>query len=69
MKRLKYFLIFLLPITVGIAFESEGLFSFIPLFVFFGLIPLLELLIPKSWNTDEASETDLSQPDSFYNLL
>ena len=69
MKRLKYFLIFLLPITVGIAFESEGLFSFIPLFVFFGLVPLLELLIPKSWNTDEASETDLSQPDSFYNLL
>ena len=69
MKRLKYFLIFLLPITVGIAFESEGLFSFIPLFVFFGLVPLLELLIPKSWNTDDASETDLSQPDSFYNLL
>ena len=69
MKRLKYFLIFLLPITVGIAFESEGLFSFIPLLVFFGLVPLLELLIPKSWNTDEASETDLSQPDSFYNLL
>jgi alkane 1-monooxygenase len=69
MKRLKYFLIFLLPITVGIAFESEGLFSFIPLVVFFGLVPLLELLIPKSWNTDEASETDLAKPDLYYNLL
>jgi alkane 1-monooxygenase len=69
MKRLKYFLIFLLPITVGIAFESEGLLSFMPLFVFFGLVPLLELLIPKSWNTDEASETDLSNPNLFYDLL
>jgi alkane 1-monooxygenase len=69
MKRLKYFLIFLLPTTVAIAFESEGVLSFLPLFVFFALVPLLELLIPKRWNTDEASETDLSNPDLFYNLL
>jgi alkane 1-monooxygenase len=69
MKRLKYFLIFLLPVTVGMAFESKGLYSYLPLFVFFVLVPLLELLIPKVWNTDEASETDLAKPDLFYNFL
>lgn len=69
MRRLKYFLIFLLPVTVGFAFESEGIQTYLPLFVFFALVPLLELLIPKSWNTDEATETDLSNPDLFYNLL
>jgi alkane 1-monooxygenase len=65
-KRLKYFLIFLLPVTVGIAFESEGVQTYLPLFVFFVLVPLLELLIPKGWNTDEASETDLSNPGLYY---
>jgi alkane 1-monooxygenase len=69
MKRLKYFLIFLLPTTVAVAFESEGVLSFLPLFVFFALVPLLELLLPKSWNTDAATETDLAQPNLFYNLL
>jgi alkane 1-monooxygenase len=69
MKRLKYFLIFLLPVTVGMAFESKGLYSYLPLFVFFVLVPLLELLIPKVWNTDEASEKDLAKPDLFYNFL
>jgi alkane 1-monooxygenase len=69
MKRLKYFLIFLLPITVGIAFDAKGSLSFLPLIIFFVLVPFLELLIPKAWNTDEASETDLSKPHLFYNLL
>jgi alkane 1-monooxygenase len=69
MKRLKYFLIFLLPSTVAFAFESEGLWTYLPLFVFFALVPLFELLIPKRWNTDEASETDLSNPDLYYQLL
>lgn len=69
MKRLKYLLIFLLPTTVAIAFESEGVLSFLPLFVFFALVPLLELLIPKRWNTDAATETDLAQPNLIYNLL
>lgn len=69
MRRLKYFLIFLLPITVAYAFEVRGILTFLPLFVFFALVPLLELLIPNGWNTDEASETDLSNPDLFYNLL
>jgi alkane 1-monooxygenase len=69
MKRLKYFLIFLLPVTVTIAFSSKGMLSFLPLFVFFALVPLLELLIPKHWNTDAATETDLSSPDLYYNLL
>jgi fatty-acid desaturase len=34
MRRLKYFLIFLLPITVAYAFEVRGILTFLPLFVF-----------------------------------
>lgn len=44
MKGLKYLTILLLPITVYISFTSKGWLTFLPLIVFFGFVPALELL-------------------------
>lgn len=46
MKRLKYLFVYTIPITVFIAFNFNGIWTFLPLLVFFGLVPLLELLLP-----------------------
>jgi alkane 1-monooxygenase len=39
MKSLKYLLVFSLPITVSIAFRSEGWLSYLPVYIFFILVP------------------------------
>jgi alkane 1-monooxygenase len=69
MKKLKYLLVFSVPLTVYISFVSTGLLSYLPAFIFFGVIPFLELIIPKKWNQHEASEEILQQNSGFYNAL
>ncbi|PWL32575.1 MAG: alkane 1-monooxygenase [Fluviicola sp. XM-24bin1] len=46
MHRLKYLLVFTLPLTVVVAFEMEGLWTFFPMLIFFCVVPILELFIP-----------------------
>lgn len=63
MKRVKYFSVYLLPLTVFVSFHGEGVTSFFPLFVFFVFVPLLEVLIkPDHSNFDE--ETSLVEKNS-----
>lgn len=69
MKKLKYLLVFSVPATVYISFQSEGILCFLPAFVFFGLVPFLELVLPKKWNQHTASEQLLHHHQAFYNLL
>lgn len=45
MKRLKYLFVYTIPITVLVAFNFEGIWTFFPLIVFFGFVPLLELMV------------------------
>ncbi|KPM32260.1 alkane 1-monooxygenase [Croceitalea dokdonensis DOKDO 023] len=45
-QRLKYMFVYTIPLTVLFAFNLEGYWTFITLVVFFGLVPLLELLLP-----------------------
>lgn len=69
MKKLKYLSILALPLTVFISFNSSGIFTFIPVIVFFGLVPLLELALkPDGRNLDE-NERLLAVEDPFYNWL
>lgn len=46
MKRLKYLFVYTIPVTVFIAFNLEGMWTFFTILVFFGLVPLLELMVP-----------------------
>jgi alkane 1-monooxygenase len=69
MRKLKYLTIYLLPLTVAISFTGEGLLTFLPLVVFFILIPLAELLLkPDARNLDE-KERELAANDPFYDWL
>ncbi len=57
MKSLKYLSIILLPITVYISFTNTGWMTFIPLIVFFGFVPALELLFrPQKENFSKEQE-------------
>lgn len=53
MRASKYFLVFTLPLVVAYSFQLDGVFTFLPIFVFFGGLPLLELFTkPDTRNFD-----------------
>lgn len=57
MKSLKYLSILILPITVYISFTSTGFITYLPLIVFFGFVPSLELLFkPTKENFSKEQE-------------
>ncbi|MFK5890209.1 MAG: alkane 1-monooxygenase [Flavobacteriaceae bacterium] len=69
MKRLKYLLVYLLPLSVYISFTSKGLLTFTPLFLFFVLVPLIELLIPAD-SSNFTKEVAAKEKDKvFYSLI
>ncbi|NNC82781.1 MAG: alkane 1-monooxygenase [Flavobacteriales bacterium] len=69
MRKLKYLTVFSLPITVLISFYSYGVLSFLPLILFFGLVPLVELFIrPDARNLDQREQV-LAEKDRFYDYL
>ena len=69
MRRIKYFLVYLLPVTVFIAFHLNGVASFLPVLVFFVLVPFIELFLkPDKDNFD--SETALMEKNkSIYDWI
>ncbi|MDP2541645.1 alkane 1-monooxygenase [Tenacibaculum discolor] len=57
MKALKFLTILILPITVYISFTNMGWLTLLPLVVFFGFVPLLELLFnPDKQNLNKEQE-------------
>ena len=59
MQRLKYFFVYLLPISVYFSFNTTGIGTFLPVILFFVLIPLLELFIkPDAANMDKKTAYD-----------
>ena len=57
--RLKYLFVYTIPVTVWISFHSEGWLTYLPLITYFGLVPLLELLVkPDNSNWDKRREED-----------
>jgi alkane 1-monooxygenase len=69
MKKLKYLSILALPLTVFVSFNSSGVLTFLPVFVFFGLVPLLEMAFqPDAKNLDER-ERELAANDKYFDFL
>ncbi|MFM7643633.1 MAG: alkane 1-monooxygenase [Sphingomonadales bacterium] len=69
MKRLKYLLVFTLPLTVGISFGTEGWLSYLPVYIFFVVVPFLELVFPSHWQRNEATEIELNSASKYYDYL
>jgi alkane 1-monooxygenase len=69
MQKVKYLTVFLLPCTVLIAFTQNGWLTFVPLIVFFGLVPLLEGFLPPNHYNLSDKERVLAEEDRFYDGL
>lgn len=53
-NRLKYFFVYLLPLSVYASFNTTGILTFLPMILFFGFVPLLELTLkPDAGNMDK----------------
>jgi alkane 1-monooxygenase len=69
MKRLKYLSILLLPITVYVSFTSKGWLTFLPIIVFFGLVPALELFFNPDKNNFTKEEEQVEKQQKIYTYI
>ena len=69
MKRLKYLIVFLLPLTVYLAFTNVGWWTFLPILVYFGFVPVLELLLKPDKINFDSEEEEKAKKDPFYDLI
>ncbi len=69
MKRLKYLFVYTIPITVLIAFNLEGIWTFLTFIVFFGLVPLLELMVPPDRANMDKKLADDEKNQKIYDYI
>ena len=69
MKRFKYLLVYLLPLSVYFSFTSKGFLSFTPLFLFFVLVPLIELFIPADSTNFTQEMAAKEKNNKFYSII
>ena len=69
MKKLKYFSVFLLPISTWISFNFSGIWTFLPLIIFFILVPLIELFLNPNTKNLDVHEKELIEKDRFYDWI
>ena len=69
MKRLKYLLVYLLPVTVYISFSSQGIITFLPVFLFFGIVPILELFFKADSENFDKETAKLEKENKLYSWI
>jgi len=69
LKRIKYFLVYLLPISVYVSFTSKGLMTFLPVFLFFGFTPLLELFFKADSKNFDKETAQLEKENKLYSWI
>jgi len=69
MKRLKYLIVFLLPITVLLAFTNTGWLTFLPIIVYFGLVPIIELLLKPDKSNLNKAQIEKAKSDLYYDWI
>lgn len=69
MKRIKYLSILLLPITVYISFTSIGWLTFLPVIVFFGFVPSLELFFSPDRENFSKEEEQVEKEQKIYSYI
>ncbi len=62
MKKWNYVLVYTLPLVVIISFNSHGVYTYLPILLFFGLLPLVELMLsPNAKNSPKIKERNESR--------
>ena len=57
LERIKYLLVYTLPIAVYYSFNTIGIYTYAPLFIYFGLVPGIELFFkPRNVNFSKTEE-------------
>jgi alkane 1-monooxygenase len=69
MRKFKYLSVLLLPFTVYFSFQATGWVTFFPLVLFFGILPLIELMLPVNDKNMDEAERKLAEEDPFYDWL
>jgi len=69
MRKFKYLSVLLLPFTVYFSFQATGWVTFFPLVLFFGILPLFELMLPVNDKNMDEAEKKLAEKDPFYDWL
>jgi len=69
LKRLKYFLVYIIPVLVYISFTSQGILTYLPILILFGLVPILEFFF-KADNTNFDKETaKFEKENKLYDII
>lgn len=69
MKSFKYLSIFILPITVFLAFTNKDWSTFLPIITFFGLVPLIELFFKPNKENFSKEEEKYQKENKIYTLI
>ena len=66
---LKYLLVYTLPISVIFSFNSRGWLTFMPLFIYFGLLPLIELILKPDARNLEKEVASVVKNQKIYDYI
>jgi alkane 1-monooxygenase len=69
MKSLKYLSVLLLPLTVYISFTQIGWYTYLPLIVFFGLVPLFEFLFKPTKGNFSKDQEKVEKENRLYTYI
>jgi len=69
MKALKYLLVFTIPLTVSISFNSSGWITFLPLFYVFGIIPLSDFLVKANGENFDKEQEEIEKNNKLYTYI
>ena len=69
MKALKFLAILILPVTVYISFTNTGWLTLLPLLIFFGLVPLLELLFNPDKENLSTEQEEREKENKLYTYI
>ncbi|MFV0248414.1 MAG: alkane 1-monooxygenase [Tenacibaculum sp.] len=69
MKALKYLTFLLLPITVYVSFTQKGWLTYLPVFIFFVVVPLAEFLFPPDKKNFSPEQEEIEKKNKLYTLI
>ena len=69
MQRLKYLLVYILPLSTLYVFNSTGWYTFLPMLIFFVIVPSLELFLPVDAANFEEKIADDKKNESIYDWM
>lgn len=68
-RALKYGLVFVLPVSVMFAFYTSGFWTWFPLMLVFGIIPLIELMFKPDEENMDSVEMEIVKKDRLYDYV